>query len=82
MNLARFRERLFTFFLPVLIVGIVLGYVLWLFGTKYFWDTASLTVQIPADSETVATLSVQAEILHYDIPIPAFLHFAIELLMS
>lgn len=82
MNLARFRERLFTFFIPVIVVGIVIGYGCWLFGTRFFWDTASLSVQVPDAADTTGTLQVEAQLIHYDIPVPAFLHFALELMIS
>lgn len=82
MNFAVLREKTVSFLAPILVIGVVLGGAIALFGKAYFWDVSRLTIQIPGDKETTVTLQIQARIVYFDADIFGFyypVHFTLPL---
>jgi hypothetical protein len=60
------RDKFVSFVIPVVVISGILGGIVWLLMTTYFWDTARLTVLLPTDKETTVRLDIQARILYSD----------------
>lgn len=69
MNLQSIREKILAFIIPIMIVGVVLGSIVWFIGQTYFWDVSRLTLQIPGDRDAQVTLNIQARIIYFDMEI-------------
>jgi hypothetical protein len=65
MNLANIREKILSFLLPTLIVGVVLGGIIALVGKAYFWDVSRLTLFLPDESQTVR-IEIQSRLVYFD----------------
>lgn len=66
MNFATIREKAFRFLLPIVIIVVVLGTLIWSFGKAYLWDVSRVTVLVP-EGEYQMRLQIQARIIYFDI---------------
>jgi hypothetical protein len=80
MNLAEIREKVTIFFLPILIVGIVLGGLIALVGKAYFWDVSRITLRIPSDVPVQVRIEIQARLVYFDADLFGF-YYPIHFLM-
>ncbi len=80
MDLREFRDKTMTFLVPVLAASLVLGAIAWIVGTKYFWNTSTLTLLTDIERPTPIRIEVQAQIIKKEIPIPGLIHYGMTLL--
>lgn len=72
MNLAEIREKVTIFFLPILIVGIVLGGLVALVGKAYFWDVSQVSLRLPGDKTVSVRIEIQARLIYFDADLFGF----------
>lgn len=80
MDIREFRDKIMTFLAPVLIASVILGSIVWIVGTKYFWNTSTLTLLTEDEKPVSIRIDIDAQIIKKDIPIPGLLHYAMTLL--
>lgn len=80
MDIREFRDKTMTFLVPVLVASLVLGGIAWIVGTKYFWNTSTLTLLTDIERPVSIRIDMEAQIIKKDIPIPGLLHYAMTLL--
>lgn len=73
------RDKFLSFILPLCVAGGILGSIVWIIGTTYFWNTSSMTLALPGDAPTQVTLSVQARLLYFDVNIFSFFSYPFHL---
>lgn len=67
MDINYIRDRIFTFFVPVAVVVLVLGTCIGVIGKAYFWDISRLTIQIPGNSPSTVRIDIQARLVYFNI---------------
>jgi len=80
MKLSDIRDRFLSFIVPVILVASILGSIIWLVGTTYFWDTSKITLTPPTEETTKISLTIQARIVYADFSVfgfPYSIHFVL-----
>ncbi len=64
MNLSNFRDKIISFLIPVVLAGGLLGSMVWIIGSTYFWDTSRLTLILSEPAEV--TIDIDARLIYRD----------------
>jgi hypothetical protein len=72
MRLRELGVRFVGFVLPVALVGMILGAILWVVMSTYFWDTSRLTLVLPTSEPTQVHTQTQARLIYWDFLVFGF----------
>lgn len=72
MNLSGLRDRILTFLMPVVVIGLVLGSGAVFVAKAYFWDVSRLTLELPAGETNEVIMDIQARIIYFDADVFGF----------